>query len=56
MIIAVNRQGVPTVGEASKTIARSLLSTTLFGCMILDNREKDLPPTVWLRGPLKTCG
>ena len=56
MIIAMNRQSVPTVGEESKTIARSLLSPSLFGRTILDNREKDFPPTVRLRAHLRTCG
>ena len=62
MIIAMNRQGVPTVGEASKTIARSLLSPSLFaqlilfGRLIFDHREKDFPPTAGLGAPLRACG
>ena len=56
MIIAMNRQGVLAEGEASKTIARSLLSPSLLARLMRDNRERDLPHTVWLRAPLRTCG
>ena len=35
IIIAINRQGVPTVGEASKPIARSLLLPSVFAQSIL---------------------
>ena len=47
MKFVMNRQGVLTVGEALKTIAFTIRSVdrSLFGCLILDNREKDLPPT-----------
>ena len=51
----MNRKRLPTVGEASKTIARGLLSPSLFGRLIFDNREKDLPPTEWLRVTLQLC-
>ena len=43
MIIELNRQGVTTVGEASK------LSRSLFGRLIFYNRERDFPPTAGLR-------
>ena len=33
------------------------LSRSLFGRLILDiHREKDFPPTVWLRARLRSCG
>ena len=62
MIIAMNRKGVRTSGEASKAIAWSLLSHSLFGQLILfdrlnfDNWEKDFPPTVRLGAHYRTCG
>ena len=62
MNTAMNRKGVRTSGEASKTIAWSLLSHSLFGQLILfcrlifENREKGFPPTVRRRAHFRTCG
>ena len=58
MIIVMNQQGVLTVGEAFNTIAFAIHSVdrSLFGRLILDNREKDFPPTAWLRATLWTYG
>ena len=44
MIIAINRQDVPTVGEASKTIARSLLSPSLLAQLIAQPNLQKLVP------------
>ena len=62
MIMVRNRQGGPTVGAVSKPIVRSSLSPSLFaqlilfGRLIVDNREKDFPPTVCLRANFRNCG
>ena len=42
MIIAMNRQGDPSVGEASKPIARSLLWPSVFGQSILTQPPSSL--------------
>ena len=39
----MNRKRLPTVGEATKTIARGLLSTSLFSRLIFDNRDEGSP-------------
>ena len=58
MIIEMSRHVALIVGEASKTIAFAIHSVdrSLFGRLILNNREKDFPPTAWLRANFWTSG